>query len=316
MAPKRPRHSDSGLGTIEKDTLLVSLKELLSALGKGEDEYPRGKLLEMVQNLCNKFEGTTGNQPTTHVTLSSADKHIVDVLKINQSLLAITDAKRQEIRDLGCTDTPGCISMEVTKHLVRLVRGHTSSDTEAGIRILVNTVLLRLASAMSLRDVGVVIIPEHPFVGIDVCRGSGNFSLNGVVVVQTPTQFTSHFCHGTIKPSEPSATGRGARFNIIEVKVLDILSAIPQVAATAAACCQNQSLAAIRGCITTGEKWMFFVYEHRDNGGEIRLSDTFELESDLHGLALVLGLLQDWLGNANILAQDIFTFEKAPIPRG
>jgi hypothetical protein len=62
MAPKRPRHSDSGLGTIEKDTLLVSLKELLSALGKGEDEYPRGKLLEMVQNLCNKFEGTTGNQ--------------------------------------------------------------------------------------------------------------------------------------------------------------------------------------------------------------------------------------------------------------
>lgn len=78
---------------------------------------------------------------------------------------------------------------------------------------------------------------------------------------------------------------------------------------------------------------MFFVYENRDNGGEIRLSDTFELESDLHGLALVLGLLQDWvrpclthlsfrssqfaqLGNANILAQDIFTFEKAPIPRG
>jgi hypothetical protein len=49
---------------------------------------------------------------------------------------------------------------------------------------------------MSLRDVGVVIIPEHPFVGIDVCRGSGNFSLNGVVdyiVVQTPTQFTCKY---------------------------------------------------------------------------------------------------------------------------
>jgi hypothetical protein len=58
------------------------------------------------------------------------------------------------------------------------------------------------------------------------------------------------------------------------------------------------SLSTIRGCVTSGERWLFFVYEKNLDGGPrgvVRTSLIFELERELNGLALILGLLRDWV---------------------
>jgi hypothetical protein len=58
----------------------------------------------------------------------------------------------------------------------------------------------------------------------------------------------------------------------------------------------------VRGCITSGEKWLFFVFKGPNAlgdalkpGGEFHYSDLFELGEDLEDLSLVLGLLGDWV---------------------
>jgi len=61
----------------------------------------------------------------------------------------------------------------------------------------------------------------------------------------------------------------------------------------------------LRGCTTSGEQWIFFVYFIDENGsGRVACSDEFSLGPKLEGLSLILGLLIDWvcqfLGYANV----------------
>jgi hypothetical protein len=59
----------------------------------------------------------------------------------------------------------------------------------------------------------------------------------------------------------------------------------------------------VRGCITTGEKWWFFIYKGPKTlgdgpikaEGEYYLSKTLELGDDLRNLPLILRLLGDWV---------------------
>ena len=52
----------------------------------------------------------------------------------------------------------------------------------------------------------------------------------------------------------------------------------------------------LRGCTTSGEQWIFFVYSVNDNGGgHVACSDEFSLGQQLEGLPLILGLLTDWV---------------------
>ncbi|KAF8316933.1 uncharacterized protein EI90DRAFT_3085923 [Cantharellus anzutake] len=56
--------------------------------------------------------------------------------------------------------------MEVLKELIELVRKHVSVVTEARCRVLINLILLRVASAMSTDQMDVNIIPEYPILGV------------------------------------------------------------------------------------------------------------------------------------------------------
>ncbi|KAH9979078.1 hypothetical protein BGW80DRAFT_1282795 [Lactifluus volemus] len=56
--------------------------------------------------------------------------------------------------------------------------------------------------------------------------------------------------------------------------------AVPRAAISAASFCNRYDLSTVRGCITSGEQWLFFHYC-----------------SDLQNLALVMGLLKDMVQN-------------------
>lgn len=52
----------------------------------------------------------------------------------------------------------------------------------------------------------------------------------------------------------------------------------------------------MRGCITSGEQWVFFVYEKRDDDkGHVSSSNEYAIGPQFEGLALILGLLHDWV---------------------
>ena len=58
----------------------------------------------------------------------------------------------------------------------------------------------------------------------------------------------------------------------------------------------SSSIPVLRGCTTSGEQRMFFVYATNEKGGgRVACSDEFSLGEQLEGLPLMLGLLTDWV---------------------
>jgi hypothetical protein len=53
----------------------------------------------------------------------------------------------------------------------------------------------------------------------------------------------------------------------------------------------------LRGCVSTGESWSFFVYNKTPdrNGGFISVLEDIKLKDDLSELTLILGFLYDWV---------------------
>ncbi|KAF9508406.1 hypothetical protein BS47DRAFT_1350474, partial [Hydnum rufescens UP504] len=85
------------------------------------------------------------------------------------------------------------LPLEVLTALIELVRRHVSVVTEAGCRILINLVLLRLVSAISTDEMGVNIIPEFP---IPKTTFSGSLSAGGTVdllLTKLPSRYSRDY---------------------------------------------------------------------------------------------------------------------------
>lgn len=114
-------------------------------------------------------------------------------LKISSGPLFLISDKRQEVENLSLAETPGCLSMDTLQFLISLVRGHVATVTQAGRRILINMLLLRVLSVMSSGDTTVNIISEFPLPRTTFNRDSGKCSFSGVVdflVTKLPAQYT------------------------------------------------------------------------------------------------------------------------------
>jgi hypothetical protein len=55
------------------------------------------------------------------------------------------------------------------------------------------------------------------------------------------------------------------------------------------------SLPVLRGCITSGEQWVFFIYEVKEVGGLISCSSEYSIGRQFQNLPLILGILRDWV---------------------
>ncbi|KAH9978998.1 hypothetical protein BGW80DRAFT_1442860 [Lactifluus volemus] len=172
--------------------------------------------------------------------------------------------------------------------------------TEIGRRMLINIILLHVTSTVPDKKQTVYIVPEFL---VEATFESDDYSFNGVI----------DYLLVRLAP-ERSLTGA-----VIRAEQDNTEQAIPRAALTVASYCKEQQLSVMRGCITSGEQWTFFVYKsptasgrHRrvariKRGGEFHFSRQFNLGENL---SLVLGLLSNLTNNALEHDQKYFSYEK------
>jgi hypothetical protein len=143
-----------------------------------------------------------------HVSFSKVDAITLLQVGIKTGPLFLAPETRLSAEGLGSTEVDGkSLTMEVLKQMISLVRRHVSvvvsefvqslsicskplSQTEAGCRVLINLILLRVASTMSTNHMDVNIIPEFP---ITKTVFPGNRSFGGVVdflLTKLPEKYT------------------------------------------------------------------------------------------------------------------------------
>ena len=260
---------------------------------------------------------------------------------------------RLSAEELGSTEVAGkALTMEVLKKLIELVRCHVSvivskmynlcpstviqwrlsKQTEAGCRVLINLILLRIASIMSVDQMDVNIVPEFP---IAKTVFPGNHSFDGVInflLAKLPERYSRAGCNCRsgcrlltsclqnfsllILPeclpirtkskelshqsySRQSETTCEQLYPKLSLPPHHIVNSISKVFPFCSCLLTHRllpSLPVMRGCITSGEQWMFFIYEKRDNDkGHISASVEYSIGPQCEGLALILGLLHDWV---------------------
>ncbi|KIJ15633.1 hypothetical protein PAXINDRAFT_169072 [Paxillus involutus ATCC 200175] len=293
------RHS----GLSVEGVLLPKLDEFYERLVEWDGDLPAG-LIDKLQELRDTLQGGAKGTPFSKVEYSTFQK-----LNISHGLLDLSDAKKQETEGLGQAEPPACtIPMHMTQRLIHLVRDHVSMAARPDV--LINVILLRLVSVMRSDDMEVNIVPGIDIPPTTFHQDSGNHSFSGAVdffVVKNPVLWTSCYL---VDPVISSLDRLAKGFVVFAAKRESFKDTFPQAAVAAASFCEIKHLSTIRGCVTSGERWLFFVYEKNLDGGPrgvVRTSLIFELERELNGLALILGLLRDWADNATESHLSFFT---------
>ncbi|KAG2035300.1 hypothetical protein BDR03DRAFT_529346 [Suillus americanus] len=199
-------------------------------------------------------------------SFSKVDPMTLLSLKISSGPFFLISDKRRELENLGLDETPGCLPIDTTRFLISLVRGHVAMVTEAGCRILINMLLLRVVSVICQGDTAVNIISEFPLpTRTTFNRDSGKCSFIGVVdslVTELPARYTEYLLGDPTTALENPGYIEGPMMsNIFEAKRDHVRTTLPQAAIAAASYCQLQGLFAVRGVVTSGEQWVPFVYE-------------------------------------------------------
>ena len=204
-------------------------------------------------------------------------------------------------------------------------------QTEAGCRVLISLILLRVASTMSTDQMDVNIIPEYP---ISRTLFPGNRSFGGAVdflLTKLPGRYTRRKigrsslhsfdldCTGYLLGDPTTALGNPDAIKgpvtsyIFEAKRDNVRATIPRAVIAAASYCKQHrcggtspfngvlipfllSIQVLRGCITSREQWIVFVYNMaKGGGGFVSCSDEYNIGAQFEGLPLILGLLHDWV---------------------
>jgi len=306
MAPTKKKRKVSDLTVDDANALLRTLAEFQVQLDEDDEDLPKG-LIDGLEELRKKL------QITPHTPFSKADALTLLQVKIKTGPLLFIPDVIPDINSLGLTSrSPGQeLSIEVLRDLIGLVKRHVSVVTEAGSRILINLLLLRVVSAMCTEDMDVNVIPEFP---IPKTTFPGSFSFGGVVdllLTKLPSRYTRFLLEDpTSALGNPGAIDGPMTSNFFEAKRDNVRAAIPQAVMAVASHCIQHKIPVLRGCTTSGEQWIFFVYKGNESGGgTVACSDEISLGPQLEQLPLVLGLLTDWVDHATEYDQKFFTYK-------
>jgi len=181
-----------------------------------------------------------------------------------------------------------------------------SLESEAGCRILINALLIHVASNLETDISGVAIAPE--FRVEDMVLGCTENSFGGVVDYMLV--FGDKVVRDRIIKSKTFAFSdpeiyKLLRCNIYEAKPEELFTprtSLPQAAMAAIIKAQHLQLKTFRGCVTSGKRWVFFVYnaegpEHGQRKTVYWLDEIplGERHNTTINLELILGILHDWV---------------------
>ncbi|KAG2129162.1 hypothetical protein DEU56DRAFT_902968 [Suillus clintonianus] len=245
MPPILKRRKLSDLLVTAKNTneLLHMLQEYRSNLDEGDEDLSAG-LVDKLQELRDKLEDVK------YTSFSKVDPMTLFSLGISCGPLLLISDKRQEVENLGLAEISGCLPIDTVRSQISLVRGHVAMVTEAGCRILINILLLRVLSVMCQGDTTVNIIPEFPIPRTIFDRDSGKCSFSGVVdflVTKLPAGYTEYLLGDPTTALTNSGSIKGPMTTtIFEAKRDNVRAALPQAAIAAASYCQLQGSALCR----------------------------------------------------------------------
>jgi len=303
MAKKRKL---SNFTTDDRNAMLLALQhfqDTLDGLDEEDEELP-AVIHETLDQLRQKLE------LVKDTSFSKVDPTILVQVNIKIGPLFLVQDQIDAAKEIGSADIDDrVITLDVLKELIALTRKHVSVVTQAGCRVLTNLILLRVASTMSDAQTDVNFIPEYP---ISTTAFYDNRSFGGVVdflVAKLPARYTPFLLGDPVNAmANPAGIKGPVTSNIFEAKRDNVRAAMRQAVITAASHCKQHGLPVMRGCITSGEQWLFFIYETTDNGDLVSASiDEYSIGSNFENLALILGLLQDWINNTTNPESTFFT---------
>ncbi|TFY73922.1 hypothetical protein EWM64_g10091 [Hericium alpestre] len=250
--------------TVEESNTVISVLEKFIAALDPEDE-DTAKLLERLQSATSKLT------KYTHTPFSCTTVADLQNLQIHSAGLVFKDDNaRARARLQGAREVDGNdMTFETTKSLFRLTRTHFWCASEAGSRMLINVILLRLVSMLSHTENRLLILPEFN-------------------TAATPLDI-----------SRPDLAQVGSSI-IFEAKDIAMLKDhFPQVIAAMATWCQIHKKERARGVITCGDHWLFFAFKTRNDTqnkpARYARSPVLEIGEGEEDLDLILGILVDWV---------------------
>ncbi|KAF8802824.1 hypothetical protein BYT27DRAFT_7260756 [Phlegmacium glaucopus] len=201
MPQKKRKISDLTAG--DANSLLQALNQFQNSLDDEDEDLPSG-LLNTLEEFRTKLEAIKVSRTSRmfnsrdlfddfpkQVSFSKVNAITLLQVRIKTGPLFLVPETRLLVEGLGSAEVDGkALTVEVLKRLISLVRRHVSVVTEAGCRVLISLILLRVASTMSTNHMDVNIIPEFP---IAKTVFPGNRSFDGVVdflLTELPQKYT------------------------------------------------------------------------------------------------------------------------------
>jgi len=198
------------------------------------------------------------------------------------------------------------LTVEDTRKKILDVLKYVSLESEAGCRILINTLLIHVASNLETETSGVVIAPEFRI--NDTLLGCTEHSFGGVVdymLIYGDRPVRDRIVKSKAFAFNDPGIYKLLKCNIYEAKPEDLFTpttSLPQAAMATIIKAQQLQLETFRGCVTSGKRWVFFIYNAEDPGngqGKIvywlEAIPLGERHNSTVNLELILGILRDWV---------------------
>ncbi|TFY78799.1 hypothetical protein EWM64_g5215 [Hericium alpestre] len=218
------RRKISDLIDDDENVLLNALTTFQATLDEDEEDLPP-ELLPALE----KFRTKLGKVPVGHVLLLEFFSRTEDATS------ALLEERRAEAEAVGRSDIPSnAMSLDITKELIQLVCRHVSMSTDAGCRMLIDIILLRIASVMQDSSTEVEIMPEFPVSETASNSRAGEHSFSGTLdylLAKIPVKYVEYFRETPVfavgaRASDPALSSLMPC--IIRAKKDNITAAIPQ----------------------------------------------------------------------------------------
>ncbi|TFY59913.1 hypothetical protein EVG20_g7616 [Dentipellis fragilis] len=165
------------------------------------------------------------------------------------------------------------------RQMVDLARKQVFNDDAGGDSVFINLFLLRLA--VLLKSSNIRIFSERSADALGLVWGS----MTECRLVELPTNPKLHHgAHGIVRAS------------VFVAKRDQESDLLPRAALALASHCRTIGVKHMRGAVSSGLKWVFFVWRESEDGTDtqIRYSLPFDVDSGENGMELVVGLLKLW----------------------
>ncbi|KAH9932090.1 uncharacterized protein BXZ73DRAFT_90022 [Epithele typhae] len=286
-------------------TLRTALVPLVAGLDR--DDPRTATVVEAIENLFASLKAPSrapSLAPTTVLDLQDQRIYPYGLNFKDADAEAQARARGADDSKLPSSDgsEAGFMTLSNTKALLSLVRKHMSLTSLAGSRMLIDVLFLRLASVLSAESAedDVSIVPDWSGLA------HGRRPLEGVadyLVAKRPKRYSSLILSEPVGAlSRPDLEHAGTS-NVFEARAFsELASGLAQaVLAVASACRENQKECA-RGAVTCGDHWIFFAYQAPKGNDYAKYARTEVLSVGRggEGVELVLGVLIDWVENAEV----------------